>query len=493
MPLPLRLLTDKLPGKLVEELADWRRKLRNADLLFYRFPASNLAQDTVRSFLASRDFRPGCSLCYAPSNSLFFARDGRVQACCYNRDFPLGRYPDQSVLEIWQGARRQTLEQQLVNHHFGPGCQQCQQALIQGNVDRIPARQYDHNAEKAPVWPTRMDFELSNTCNLECVMCSGEFSSTIRRNREKRSELTSPFDEAFFDQIRAFLPHLKWANFLGGEPFLIPAYYRIWDDLAACNPAVQLRIQTNGSVWNTKVEQVLDRHRIHIAVSIDGFSTNVFESVRKGASRDRVMDHVRRFAAYCKGRGTFFTLSLSPIRASIAEVPELLDFAKELGALVQFNTVYQPLHLALWTGSVAQLREWEQQLISYQPDGHSFAERENARSLHTLLRQLTAWKADAEQREKNFERHSALAVDQLWDTVKSVLQDASHQANPVPAALWASLQDILMQKPEVEQHRALALWLTLPLDWMTGDPQLTDPAKFADVAGTYLLTHGTDE
>ncbi|MBK8706476.1 MAG: hypothetical protein IPN33_24860 [Saprospiraceae bacterium] len=36
-------------------------------------------------------------------------------------------------------------------------------------------------AEEAVNYPRCLEFELSNTCNLECAMCFGEFSSSIRK------------------------------------------------------------------------------------------------------------------------------------------------------------------------------------------------------------------------------------------------------------------------------------------------------------------------
>ena len=55
-------------------------------------------------------------------------------------------------------------------------------------------------------WPKHIEFALSNTCNLQCVQCSGELSSAIRAQREHRPPLRSPYGDAFFDEIQEFLP-----------------------------------------------------------------------------------------------------------------------------------------------------------------------------------------------------------------------------------------------------------------------------------------------
>lgn len=56
-----------------------------------------------------------------------------------------------------------------------------------------------------PDWPRQMEFSVSNTCNLQCVMCNGEWSSSIRSQREGLPPLPKVYDDAFFDGLRDFL------------------------------------------------------------------------------------------------------------------------------------------------------------------------------------------------------------------------------------------------------------------------------------------------
>jgi MoaA/NifB/PqqE/SkfB family radical SAM enzyme len=74
-----------------------------------------------------------------------------------------------------------------------------------------------------------MELEIENTCNLECVMCIGELSSAIRKNRDKLPPIKSPYNEAFVEQLEEFIPHLKELRFNGGEPFLINSVFRIFE------------------------------------------------------------------------------------------------------------------------------------------------------------------------------------------------------------------------------------------------------------------------
>ena len=70
-----------------------------------------------------------------------------------------------------------------------------------GNVADHPARTFD--ARPLPVdaeWPSHLEFAFSNRCNLACIQCSPDLSSTIRRQRGL-PPLRSPYDDGFFAQI----------------------------------------------------------------------------------------------------------------------------------------------------------------------------------------------------------------------------------------------------------------------------------------------------
>src|SRR5690606_6216470 len=111
-------------------------------------------------------------------------------------------------------------------NNFNHRCSVCKTNVENGNHVSVLSKLYDYNYE-VQEYPAVMEFELSNKCNLECVMCKGELSSTIRKQRDKLPPLNTPYDSTFVEQLKEFIPHLKEAKFLGGEPFLIDIYYEI--------------------------------------------------------------------------------------------------------------------------------------------------------------------------------------------------------------------------------------------------------------------------
>ena len=295
--------------------------------------------------------------CNAPSASLYFTTAGDVLACCQSTLTPLGNITRSSLDEIWHGDAAREMRRALATSVLPPGCRFCQWQLDDGNTEELFARNFDRFGPVAaePDWPRQLEFSISNRCNLQCVMCSGDFSSTIRSQREGRAPLPSVYGEAFFEQLRPYLRHVEAARFLGGEPFLVPEYQRIWDLVIADGGSVDCDVTTNGTVWTPRVEATLAALPFTIAVSLDGMTAATVESVRVGADFDTVMANVQRFAAYCADRGTPFALTYCLMVPNWAEFPDFLAFAGELGADVFVNTVTWPNHLSLYDLPAAEL------------------------------------------------------------------------------------------------------------------------------------------
>lgn len=282
----------------------------------------------------------GRPVCQAPFNSMYFNVFGEVGPCWLNLG-GMGRYPENTIREIWFGEEFEQLREAIENKNLSYKCKTCLANIVDGNHHSVLAKLYDYPYPLVK-YPTIMEFELSNRCNLECVMCKGDLSSTIRSNREKREPLVSPYDEAFVKQLEEFIPHLKEAKFLGGEPFLIEQYFSIWRNMVRLNPKINLTITTNGTVNNNRVKEVLNQLKINIIVSIDSFEEKTYEEIRKGGSFKRVMENFHDFRRYCNKAGTYFQVSMNPLRRNMWELNRYVDFCNAYGVRIWFNTVVYP-------------------------------------------------------------------------------------------------------------------------------------------------------
>lgn len=254
---------------------------------------------SIRRYEESRVCSPQKYLCNSPFANLHFGINGAVRSCSVSPT-PLGRYPQNSIKEIWTGRENLALRERIRNHDLSEGCGWCAAQIRSGNYEGVKARVYD-DQDVDETYPTSLQFELHNTCNLACVMCSGELSSAIRK-KQGLSPQTTPYDEAFVEQLRAFVPHLQKTTFYGGEPFLIAQYYRIWDFLIELNPACAIIVQSNATVLGKRIKAYLERGNFKVGVSLDSINRTTFEKIRVNAHFDRAMANVRFFNDYAAQR-----------------------------------------------------------------------------------------------------------------------------------------------------------------------------------------------
>lgn len=310
-----------------------------------------VTQNIAAEYNAARSCRDTSVLCHAPFSNIYFNQFGQGLACCFNTNHVLGTYPRETVSDMWYGQPANALREAIRHHDFSAGCQGCAHQLASRNFSGI-MRVFDHLADasadggeaaRADVQPPRsLEFSLSNTCNLECVMCTGDFSSSIRKRREGRSRLDNPYDFRFLEQLEPFLPSLRMARFFGGEPFLTRMYYRIWDRLHQVNPDVDIRITTNGTALLDRARRLLEGLRCRITVSVDSLERETYELIRRNASYDVLRENLDYFATYCTERGFPLNLAVCPMQQNWRELPDMVAYCNDHGLDIGFNTVYYP-------------------------------------------------------------------------------------------------------------------------------------------------------
>ncbi|MGM0626079.1 MAG: radical SAM protein, partial [Bacteroidota bacterium] len=372
----------------------------------------------------NRPLGPQKTICFAPTRSLYFGFGGKVVPCCFNREFEYGRWPEMSVDEIIRSSRRQELQKELDNRNFDNGCQHCRRQIISGNFSGVEAMLYDKFKSNPPA-PSEMIFELDNTCNLACVMCDETFSSRIAKDKHLQQE-NAVYDERFAEQLEPWLPHLKIAKFLGGEPFLVPLHYSIWEKILAINPNCIINLQTNGTVYNDKIEELLHRGRFQIGVSIDSLQKDRFESIRRGADFDVVMENLNKFITVGRKSGHYINISVCPMQQNRFEIPDLVEFCNQKQVFVYFNTVYtEGFDLReLSSTDLKETAELYDKKLSLLP-GNTVLQRRNRSFFASLLSQIKSWQVDKEREDQVKKRSQRIGRDEFYLLLASKLNSHS--------------------------------------------------------------------
>ena len=312
---------------------------------------------TKTEFLSKR--KSVGTLCHAPHTNLYLGHNGAATVCCANRYYEVGRYPEQTLEEIWNGEKYKSIRKEVDSFSFKKGCFACEYFLNLEKFKLLKISQYDVEGDYRNLkYPYKLDLELDNKCNLECIMCSGTFSSSIRKNREKKPAYSSPYNtENFISEITPFILNAKQINFFGGEPFLISIYDKIFDILLKNKSTAELYIQTNGTVFSNKTEQILNKLNINLSVSIDGGTKQVYEKIRKNASFVTVSENCKKFNTVLTKRKKNFYISSVICTTNAMDLINLIIFANKHNAKIYFHHVNNPSELSIETLGAKELKD----------------------------------------------------------------------------------------------------------------------------------------
>ena len=339
------------------------------------------------------------SPCIAPFNNMYFTTDGNVAPCWLMVGQTDAWEETKSIKQIWNGNNYKTLRDNLSNGAFEKACDVCRKKI---EADTWPlAMAYDSFSVKE--YPTLLELELSNQCNLECIMCEGRLSSGIRKNRDKLPPLPNVYDDDFVEQIKEFIPHLEELRFNGGEPFAQKIVYDICMLVKDLNPNLKITIATNGTVYNKQVCQILDNCNIHLNISIDSLVKENYERIRINGDFEVLMKNFIIFKEYCLSNNRILSIMVNPMRNNWQEMSEFVRFTNSHGVHLWYNTIHHPEHLGIWNLTSNELSliktTLEAQIDELKPDDNDFSSLGNwEKYKHFVNNQIADWLEKSKKR-----------------------------------------------------------------------------------------------
>jgi len=171
--------------------------------------------------------------------------------------------------------------------------------------------------------PLQAWLEVSARCNLRCQMCAINYDSRYRPKG------TRPpfFEPSLFARLRPIFPSLLRAYLFGlGEPTLNPYLVDYIRELSAAG--VEVAFNTNATlIDDEKAREIARAGAKRVTVSIDGARPETYETIRVGATFDRVMRGIRALIA----TGLEVDFSMVAMKSNIDDVPRLVDLCAEVG------------------------------------------------------------------------------------------------------------------------------------------------------------------
>lgn len=274
-------------------------------------------------------------ICYAPWISLNFDRFGNVTPCCYNRTVKYGNVNETPLMEIFKNKKSSPLKEKILKGDFNLGCQLCGIQIEKGQKNAALLNNFNNISDLYNGgWPSIFEFEMHNACNLHCTMCSGEYSSIIRRDVEKREALPFVYTDKFLDELKPFIPHLKMCRFLGGEPFMISFYFKVLKLLEELNPECKVFFTSNINFIPAKGWYFLSKLRnFNIIGSIDSLTKDSYEKIRLGGSFENMYSNLTKLIELKKIK----TITINPLVYNFYELGDIIKFASNHNLTLFFN------------------------------------------------------------------------------------------------------------------------------------------------------------
>lgn len=269
---------------------------------------------------------PWAHLCIRPGSAVF--------PCCQFLGWEKApKIGDGTIKEIFNHESLKALRKKMLDGEKIEGCQKCYDQDRSGHPSLrahlnhfYPLKENSLNA--TPSMIKTMEIFLGDVCNLKCVMCHPNLSSSWREDFEKLGKKMNPrfHYNPKIEQVMSSLSSLEELKFVGGEPLLAEGRESILKAIPVANrKAISLDYNTNATIIpsETLIDLWSQFKSITIWLSIDGLG-KINEFVRYPAKWDNVQGVTHFFVSL---REKLPNISLKLI---FTANPYNIEFAPEL-------------------------------------------------------------------------------------------------------------------------------------------------------------------
>lgn len=179
--------------------------------------------------------------------------------------------------------------------------------------------------------PRRFVLEMTNACNLNCVMCgrnASDFKPTL-------------FQKAWLDKLEPMVSQVEEVTLMGwGEPTMHPEFttFLKW----AKDRGLRTYFCSNGMKLDTLFEDIFTYETDIIAVSMDGATKEMNDQIRTGADFHKILANIQKITEHKKKHGLTlphmnFVMTVS--QTNLHQLPDLVKLADQVG-LDEVKVVY---------------------------------------------------------------------------------------------------------------------------------------------------------
>lgn len=200
---------------------------------------------------------------------------------------------------------------------------------------------------KMSQFPLNVAIEVSNHCNLNCIMCMND------KLTRKRGFMPIELYKKIIDEIAEKSPYSRiWLDFYG-EPLLLRYKLYFMIDYAKKKGCKNICLNTNATLMNHEMtEMILDSGIDFISFDVYGYSKDVLEKICVGANRDVIYDNIDYFLKRKKERGSIEMVAevkVLELKENKHELDQIIQYWRKKGA---WTTIRRAIS---WGGGVKEI------------------------------------------------------------------------------------------------------------------------------------------
>jgi radical SAM protein with 4Fe4S-binding SPASM domain len=202
--------------------------------------------------------------------------------------------------------------------------------LQQANTD-LNLKELEAGKEILQSYPRRLVFELTNACNLNCIMCG----------RNAADFKPKMFDMDVFRSFEPLMDTIEEVTLMGwGEPTIHPNFNEMLEIID--RHSARKYFCTNGMNLKKIKDAIFDCHVDVFAVSLDGGTDETNGRIRRGSKIDQITADLADIVEIKRSRGLkypWINFVFCAMRSNMEELPDLVRLAAEIG-LEEVKVVY---------------------------------------------------------------------------------------------------------------------------------------------------------
>lgn len=299
--------------------------------------------------------------CKFAETGLFFSHRGPGFCCSSSK-----KYKNTDPLQWWNSEYRKQSVEGMKEGIKVSDCTRCYQEEENNEISlRMNYNRKIDLSQQKKALPKQIDLDLSNFCNLKCIMCNSDRSSQWAKDEglyPTTSGVSSTSTE-ILDDICKISKDLEYLTIQGGEPSIMSEYDYYFNFLKENNiiKNVELTTITNLTNLNGKFYKFLENFKkTTLLVSIDAFDTvnNYIRYPSNFAQIEKNLIEMTKSKADIKLTISLQTLSMFNFKEFLNWLDEMSKIYKKKNKLLKIfaHKVYKPTELCVY-GAPLKLKE----------------------------------------------------------------------------------------------------------------------------------------